>query len=67
MKVSIYSLAVEQVSHTLNQMLGFLDRSLGLHGLRQLQLQVGRGLDLRRRFGQRLGERVHLVQVIASA
>jgi hypothetical protein len=40
MKVSIYSLAVEQVSHTLNQMLGFLDKAAAYAEAKKFDVSV---------------------------
>lgn len=40
MKVSIHSLAVEQVSHTLNQMLGFLDKAVAYAEAKKFDVSV---------------------------
>jgi hypothetical protein len=40
MKVSIHSLAVEQVSHTLNQMLGFLDKAVAYADAKKFDVSV---------------------------
>ena len=40
MKVSIHSLAVEQVSHTLNQVLGFLDKAVAYAEAKKFDVSV---------------------------